>query len=41
MSTKNNTIIKMENQYHHLTFEDRAKIQNFTRAKRRKWEKVL
>ena len=27
MSIKNNTIIKKENQYHHLTLEDRAKIQ--------------
>ena len=27
MSKKNNTIIKKENQYHHLTLEDRAKIQ--------------
>ena len=27
MSIKNNTIIKKENQSHHLTLEDRAKIQ--------------
>ena len=33
MSIKNNTIIKKENQYHHLTFEDRAKIQTLLEQK--------